>query len=229
MKKTTMLTYVGFLLFSTMANSVTIGQIDDFENGSLMGWGVGSRSLNPPNNIADGGPLGASDNYLQVVSSGGNGPDSRLVAFNQSQWAGNYFNTGVASISAEMANFGNSELSMRIAIGGPGAPRSPDTNWFVSSDPILLIADGQWQSVSFRIDDANLTQVSGNGSLKDVLSNVNALRILSSSSASFIGDAVTANLGIDNITAIPIPAALWLFASSILMLIPSRVIKRNFI
>jgi hypothetical protein len=94
-----------------------VGQIDDFEDGTTMGWMEGFPSPNPPVNIASGGPAGTGDNYLQNVSSGGFGPGSAQVMFNHDQWSGNYLAAGVTEIEVQMANFGDSELFMRIALG----------------------------------------------------------------------------------------------------------------
>lgn len=225
--RTILIASIGFLFFTTTAKSVSLGQIDDFENGTEMGWIKGGRTINPSANITDGGPQGVGDNYLQIESGGGNGPDSRLVSFNPDQWAGNYIAADISSITADMANFGNSSLSIRIAIGGAGAPQSQDTTWYVSSNPFLLPADGEWKPVSFDLDDTHLTQVSGSDSLNDLLSNVNVLRILSASNGpDFRGESIIASLGVDNITAVPVPAALWLFVSSIFMLLASEHVRR---
>ena len=44
------------------ANAVTLGQIDDFEDGSTQLWSEGGRSPKPPTNVASGGPGEADDN-----------------------------------------------------------------------------------------------------------------------------------------------------------------------
>ncbi len=65
-----------------------VGQIDDFEDGTTMGWMEGFPSPNPPVNIASCRPAGTGDNYLQNISSGGFGPGSAQVMFNHDQWTG---------------------------------------------------------------------------------------------------------------------------------------------
>ena len=79
------LTQIGFLvvlgLFS-QASGAVIGQVDNFEDGTTQGWVVGllgAPSPAPPQNIPNGGPLGAGDNYLQLTSVGGSGAGNRLV------------------------------------------------------------------------------------------------------------------------------------------------------
>ena len=81
-------TFVAALGAPSVRAAVVFGQIDDFQNGTTMGWDEGSPSPNPPVNVATGGPDGAGDRFLQTNSSGGNGPGSRMVMFNQNQWAG---------------------------------------------------------------------------------------------------------------------------------------------
>ena len=104
------------LLAWTPSGAVTLGQVDDFEDGTVMGWTEGLFSPNPPTNQPSGGPAGLGDNYLLNLSSGGLGAGSRLVMFNQTQWAGNYLAAGVTRIDLQMANFGATTLQMRIAI-----------------------------------------------------------------------------------------------------------------
>ncbi len=44
--------------------------LDDFEDGTVMGWTQGNNSPDPPTNIPDGGPDGIGDNYLETRSMG---------------------------------------------------------------------------------------------------------------------------------------------------------------
>lgn len=83
--KTKLLLFIIALSYTLIVSSqVTAGQIDDFENGTTMNWTDGGSSV-PPVNIASGGPLGASDNYLSDPSLGGGGPGSKMVMFNDQQ------------------------------------------------------------------------------------------------------------------------------------------------
>ena len=49
---------VCFLQPTVGSTAVTLGQIDDFQDGTLQGWLVGFVGV-PPVNFADGGPDGA--------------------------------------------------------------------------------------------------------------------------------------------------------------------------
>ena len=174
-----------------------MGPFDDFEDGTVSGWMEGPASPNPPTNVPDGGPDGAGDNYLENRSSGGGFvPGSALVMFNQAQWTGDYLATGVTRIEAQMANLGQTNLFMRIAIEGQPFEQ------YGSTVPELLPADGQWRSVVFELSDPFLTRISGSGPLSDVLSGVTTLRILAASNGpAWNGDRVVATLGVDDILA----------------------------
>ena len=103
---------LGFLAAATIQGAV----IDDFEDGTTQNWVVGllgAPSPVPPANVTDGGPSGAGDNYMQLTSLGGAGAGSRLVAINLSQWAGNYTSLGFTSISMDLRNLGDTDLSIR--------------------------------------------------------------------------------------------------------------------
>ncbi len=173
-----------------------MGPFDDFEGGTVSGWMEGPASPNPPTNVPDGGPDGPGDNYLENHSSGGIGPGSALVMFNQAQWTGDYLAQGLTRIEAQMANLGPTDLFMRIAIEGQPFER------YGSTVPELLPADGQWRPVVFELGNAFLTRISGSGPLSDVLSGVTTLRILSAANGpTWNGDRIVATLGVDDILA----------------------------
>jgi len=72
--------------------------------------------------------------------------------FNTVQWIGNYIAEGVAQLNSDMANFGGSPLSMRIAIQGSG------TRYGSTTAVNLLAGSGQWQQVSFGLEDLSSTE-----------------------------------------------------------------------
>jgi hypothetical protein len=196
---------------------IVLGQIDDFEIGTTLNWEEGSPSPNPPTNVPTGGPAGMDDNYLQNVSSGGGGPGSRMVMFNQDQWAGDYAAAGVDLIAVHAANFGSVELLLRVTIfsGNSGT-------WFSSTTPFTLPADGIWRSLSFPLTDLALTQGGGSESLGLVLANVRELRILSSDAPDSLGASLAGTLGIDNIAAVPEPSTLLTLAVGAVLLALAR-------
>ena len=45
-------------LHAGAAQAITLGQIDDFQDGTTQGWQEGIALANPPMNLTDGGPTG---------------------------------------------------------------------------------------------------------------------------------------------------------------------------
>lgn len=179
--------------------AIQFGQVDTFQDGSVMGWGEGFSSENPPANVA-GGPGGASDRYLRNVSSGGFGGGSRQVMLNQSQWVGNYNAAGVTRIDASLANFGAGPLHMRVAL------QSATGTWVASTRAAVVPADGQWRQFTFDLSGRSLSRVTGAEAVGSVLSNVFEVRLLAASARpDFRGDAIVATLGADNLRALRLP------------------------
>ena len=183
------------LLVAPSANAIEAGQVDDFENGTTAGWTKGTASTNPPSNITTGGPSGMNDNFLRNESSGGTGADSRQVIFNNAQWTGSYSGAGVVTIRLNVRNSGSTMLNLRIAL-------SSGATWFASSTARQVAASGGWQTAEFELNDSQMTRVQGSATLASVLASVTQMRILSSSSPSFRGDAMASTMDLDNIEAV---------------------------
>jgi hypothetical protein len=203
-------TVLGLAIFLSAASAfgVVIGQVDTFQSG-LDNWqgGVGGFTVVP-----NGGPAGTGDQYLQL-SSGASPLPPRLVGFNDSQWLGNYTATGVTAVAMDLLNSGTTSLSMRVAIReGTGTASTPG---YASTTPFILPADGQWHHAVFDLDSASLTGFNSPQSLSADLANVKDFRILESAAPSGVGDMVTAQVGVDNVTAVPEPSALVLIALAI--------------
>src|SRR5687768_11773893 len=95
--------------------AASLGQKNDFEDGGLAGWQVGSAGTGTsPLNVSSGGPAGTGDAFMRLTSTGGAGALSRLVVFNQSTWSGPY--TSFDAISMDLANLGTTQVQMRIAL-----------------------------------------------------------------------------------------------------------------
>lgn len=190
---------VALIVFPVASFGIFVGQIDDFEDGTVQGWGG-----EPPSNVTTGGPGGSGDNYLQV-SSGAFGIVPRLVTHNRTQWVGDYAAQGVVQIEMDLRNFGSSALPIRVAIReGTGGSATPG---YVSTTPFNLPADAQWHHAVFSLEASALTPINSPNPLAQDLTAVAELRILSSASPALLGDAIDAQIGIDNITAaIPEPA-----------------------
>lgn len=213
----------GFLIGPSVATaSIVAGQVDDFEDGTVQNWD--GSFVGPPTNVASGGPAGLNDNFLQIVSTGGGGPGSKLATFNDSgQWAGDYIAAGVTSIQADMKNFSASgaDLEMRLLI-----PFGAGGN-FTSTLSQNLPADGAWHTLTFGLSAADLSYVGGNpDNLIFTLQNITRILFRHQDGLPTgvgVAPAIVAEAGIDNVLAIPEPTtALLLGLGAIVLLKPRR-------
>lgn len=215
MKSHIVVLVVGSLLLSTSAAlGISQGQIDTFEiGGDPANWGGGKAPFSsPPAQVADGGPTGLGDGYLEVGVDG-----FHLGTNNESQWTGDYFANNVSSIEMDVARIaGPSDVSLRVLLFGPGG------TWASTALAPTMTGPG-WQHLSFTLDNATFTHVTGSfkvpdgtGSLADTLSDVTNLLIRHDYSTPTIPGNhpphITATVGIDNIAAVPEPATLSLLA-----------------
>lgn len=213
--------FTGILPVSPVA-AVSLGQIDTFEDGTTQNWLVGLLGAPhpaPPLNIPSGGPAGVDDNFLLLTALGGFGPGSRLNVLNLSQWAGNYLAAGVTTLLMDVNNFGVTDLYLRLQLADPVS--GPPTNLAFSSDPIIVLPGSGWQRVKFPLTPSALT--AGMGTIPAALTQATELRIYHSFAATFPSpvspiEAVTTQLGVDNITAAPLPATLVLFGTGLAVL-----------
>jgi hypothetical protein len=195
---------------------LTLGQIDNFQDGTTNGWHTGGGTQ--PSNIANGGPTGSGDKYMQVISTGGGGPDSKLVVLNTSQWLGDYTDAGITGITLELANFGAQPLSMRLAffISKPVG--------YAATTPFSLPADSNWHQAFFPLTASAFTAVGSPGvSFNNMLTNFTGqLRILDSAAPAVEGDPIAATLGVDDITAVPEPSAFAMVVAALVAVVCLR-------
>ncbi|MCH8839560.1 MAG: hypothetical protein IH831_02565 [Planctomycetes bacterium] len=213
----------GLFLQSPQAHAITAGQIDDFQDGTTQSW-TGS----PTTNASDSGPNGMGDHALSVPSSGGGGPGSRLVTFNNSSaWTGDWTANGVTQIQLDVFNPNAFEFTMRLGIAGPGDFGSfGQGNKYVTSTGIVVPTDSQWHTVLFDVTAADLAQISGTDAA-DALTGVTQFRVIHNSASDWRGEAVAGTFLLDNITAIPEPATATLGLGSLAMALLTRRERRH--
>ncbi len=221
------------LLLSGTARAISLGQIDTFGDGTLQGWQMGIPTVTASHmaNITDGGPDGIGDNYLEVTADstvrfGG----SRLTFFNMLQWTGDFTAAGITTITMDLKNFSSGEaLNLRLAINGGFGPSSNMTGGvFATTDSISLDSGSGWTRAEFSLLPGDLVTVSSPGGhtagndVQATLANVLELRLLNSATPDWNGLPVTGTLGIDNIQVVPLPPALVLFGSGLVVLLTRR-------
>lgn len=213
-------TRIAFVFFiascAAAANAqIAFGQLDDFQDGTLMNWQSGDTLTN----VATGGPGGAGDRFLQMESLGGDGPASRLGAFNADQWNGNWIAAGVDRVTGWFNNLGNTDLELRITFFRfPGS----QTRWTSTVSQTLAAGSG-WQFMSFSAKEADLTQVMGTQSYNSVLSGVSRFMIRHQEGAPHAeGTPIAAVMGMDQIRAVPEPASMAALALGVTALLARR-------
>ena len=180
------------------APAIVLGQLDDFQNGTLQNWtgGTGSGGT-APINVSTGGPDGTGDRYLQISAN-----DTHLGTNNTVQWSGNYTAAQVTRLIFHLNNTGANPLALRISVHGPGGT-------FATTNETVLPPGSGWVAVEFGLDAASLTQTAGFGTLAQTLANVSTLLIRHDpdpiSPFMVDGDPVSGTLGIDNVRALPEP------------------------
>ncbi len=213
---------------STVASAVSVSQMDRFTDGTLQGWRMGKFLTTQQNmqNIATGGPAGSGDAYLQVISDQTDPIDgNKITFFNKSQWAGDYVAAGISAIAIDLNNF-NSTAPLQLRLAIHGGFTDPTTQQFIgglyaTTASLTLDSGSGWTHAVFSLAPDALTPVSGKSGVtgNDVnaaLSHVLELRLLNSPQPAWSGPLVTATVGVDNIAAVPLPSAWWLFVSALL-------------
>jgi hypothetical protein len=195
----------------TTSAAVIVGQVDNFEDGTLQNWTAGATNPNPPTNIATGGPAGVNDNYIRLLSNGLSA-GGKLVAFNPTaQWAGDYITAGVGAIQMQVNNQGATALTLRLIFVnnvGQSLGTVADVN---------VPAGSGWTSVSFPLTPANLS----GGTFSSVMSSVTELNLVHSPSMITTRSSspnVVAQLGVDNVTALAVPEPGTTAAAAVAML-----------
>lgn len=170
---------------------ILLGQSDNFDT-DLENWATGGVNPNPPVLATDGGPSGAGDSFMRVISSGAVGPGGKLVVFNTVQWTGDYTTAGVGSISMDLENRGSEPIELYIRLEAAGG------NNFRSTTGLTLASGSGWTNATFALDATNLT---GGTNLATALAGVTRFRIFHSAGGTWPPDDFEGEFGVDNVTA----------------------------
>jgi len=216
--------------------------VQDFEDGTTQGWTAGGGPLGgvppAPPTVVSGGAGGAADDYLRVTASGGAGPGSKLSAINPTAWGGNYTDAGLTMIDMDLANFGTTDLYIRLLL----EDLSDLNNVIYATTAAFFLPSGSgWMDASFSVAAADLIALEGD--LAELLESVTNIRILGSGDPDWLfapglQPSVVATLGVDNITPnvfgdggdgdgdneIPEPSTGWMLLAG---LVAARALARN--
>jgi hypothetical protein len=167
------------------------GLLNDFQGGSLEGWAdSGNTQL-----IADGGPLGAGDGYLQI-SPGNN------IASYTTDVAG-VIDPSVFAVAADlMRPSGQGDLEVRLVLFGPS-----DFDRWTSTLSVLVPDDGVWRTYDFSTLEGDLTHVLGAETYADLAGELGRIMFRNDpGSPSPTGVSGTGTLNVDNVIVVPEPS-----------------------
>jgi hypothetical protein len=204
----------------------TLGQTDTFQTNTLQGWTQGANA--PPANltVTTGGPAGAADLAMRVASQGGVGAGSRFIAFNQSQWVGNYVAAGVNTIEMDVRSEATNAATINLRLGFRTAGVG-----YVSTTPAVLQNDGVWRRITFSITEAAMTPVGSPDPFATFFGTPQGeMRLFSAANpTTFNGDQMAVVVMIDNVRAgfTPVPEPMSLGVLTGAVLIARRLVRRR--
>ncbi len=191
----TVFALVTFASFAKLASAVVLGQVDTFQDGTVMLW-TGAPGYQ--SNVATGGPAGAGDRYMRVTSDGGPFSGGKMAMYNTTQWSGNYNAAGVKVVTVHFRNEGATNLTMRLVLFDVFAL----TQW-VSTVSQAVPPDGVWRKYTYILVESAMTRTAGAESFANTMGNCNRMMFRHESGPpSNGGQSIVAQLGIDNVSAL---------------------------
>lgn len=178
------------LLVVTVSQAITVGQVDTFQGGTLLGWAGAS-----PTNVSTGGPAGSGDRYLRLTSTGAPSAGGSMACYNLTQWTGNFHAAGVRLIECDMRNQGSTFLNMRVILFSEPLDRYSTT---ISID---LPPGSGWVHAYLPIRESDLVQVDGTTPYSIGGATITRFMFRHNPVPSPTGVPMAAQLGIDNIRA----------------------------
>lgn len=190
--------------------AITVGHVDDFQDGTVQHWRIGQPS-SFPKNIADAGPQGVGDRAL-FTSNSQPGARPLLIVLNDmstefpgpGNWEGNWTAAGVRQISLDVRNpgtvMGASNLTLRLGIAGPGGTNAFGDVYITQG--FVVPPDNQWHSLTYDVRPQDFTAVGIGSDVAAALAAVTQFRIFSNPLAEFIGSTMPNEFYLDNIRAL---------------------------
>lgn len=202
-----------FFVPSITHGAVFSSQVETFD--SPTDWRIGRQNFGIPSINANLGPEGIGDFALLTSSSAGNSSTSRLIIFNEGDWAGNYSGNGVTGLSMDLRNTGQGDLFIRLAVNGPGG-------WFVTDgqavDAGLGYANFLFDLRPVALSPARARDPIFGTDVDATLAATTQIRILHSvADQDARGEVGNASLRIDNITAVPEPGIPLIISFSLIL------------
>jgi hypothetical protein len=200
----------------TARAAITVGHVDNFQDGTTQVWRVGQLSQYPEN-AANAGPQGAGDHALHTTNAQ-SGSKFRLIVLNEdtqafpgaANWEGNWTAAGVTQVSMDIRNPGTvagaTALTMRLGIAGPGGAGAFGDVYITKG--IVVPTDNQWHAVTFEVLPADFKAAGSGTDVIAALADVTQFRIFNSPAEEFLGSDAPNSFYLDNIRAIGTPARL---------------------
>jgi hypothetical protein len=201
---------IGAVLVSTTFGitctwAIVEGHVDDFNDGTTQGWGVGMPGVFPVSQ-PDLGQSGAGDYALWMANFEAGGSVPNLLVINEStNWTGDWIAAGVTRIAFDVQGPGSNSfpLAIRLGIVASGSPFGGGSGDTYITDAIDVPSDGQWHRVTFDVLPSNFIAL-GDDDIEDALTEVAHFRILHNPLTSFTGASPPggAEFFLDNIQAL---------------------------
>ncbi len=173
------------------SHAVVVGQKDDFQTGTLLGWGGGNNPTLTANGVG-----GAADFFMRLTTTNEGGPGSNLATFNMTQWTGDFTSAKVKTIEADMRNAGLYDVHMRVIFW------DAVSNKWGSKEPLILWGGSNtWTHHVFHIDQPNMVSFNGAGTYADVMGQVTRMMFRHNETVQLGGEPVFTTFDIDNVVA----------------------------
>lgn len=179
-------------------------QVDTFDS-DTMNWD-NTFGTSTTNWISTGGPGGDGDAFMKIGTNGQpSGAGSRLGAWNQVQWQGDYIGLGITAFQMDIAGFEGPGVELRMMF------LSNLGSVFTMQNAVPVPTDGVWRTYTFDISEANMVQMSGTPPFDEAFTDVGRVFIWHQpgAPAGFGGaPAYDGWIGVDNIRVVPAVGAM---------------------